>query len=115
MTVRPNTLTAKMTIRTISGVRMRRRIRKTVAEACEADAAATRSTARRSCRSSSPSSICFQKVSRGLPMTASDHPRWKETVSTTSSTTETMLASSAPPDRETTLAVHASFMPAVDT
>ena len=50
-----------------------------------------------------------------LPTSASDHPRWNDTVSTTSSTTETTLASSAPPDSDTTLAVHAAVRPAEET
>ena len=105
-----------MTISTISGARIRRRIRKIVAEACAADVAATRNVARRPAgRRRRSSKMFFQKASSGLPTTASDHPRWKETVSTTSRTTETMLASSAPPDRDTTLAVQDSLMPAVET
>ena len=106
-----------MTISTISGARIRRRIRKIVAEACAAEWAATRNggPADRGGRRRPVPKMFFQKTSSGLLMAASDQPRWNETVSTTSSTTETMLASSAPPDSETTLAVQASFMPAVET
>ena len=40
--------------------------------------------------------------------------RWKDTVSMTRSTTETMLASSAPPESETTLDVASAVSPAAD-
>src|SRR5688500_11126826 len=116
MTVSPSTLTAKMTIRTISGARIRRRIRKTVADAFAADAAATRTDALLARRSSwSVLNRRVQKASSGLPTTVSDQPRWNDTVSMTSRTTETMLASSAPPDSDTTLAVQAAVIPAVET
>jgi hypothetical protein len=42
------------------------------------------------------------------------HPRWKVTVSITSRTTETRLASSAPPERETMLAVCTAVMPCAE-
>ena len=113
MRVRPSTLTAKMTMRTISGVRIRRSTRKIDAEAWAAEEAARRMVARCGRGSSSRRSIRIQKSSSGFAMTP--HPRWKDTVSTTSSTTETMLASSAPAERETTLAVQAAVIPAVET
>ena len=43
------------------------------------------------------------------------HRRWNETVSTTSSTTETRLASSAPPDSDTTLAIACAVTPSAET
>jgi hypothetical protein len=105
-----------MTINRMSGARIRRRIRKIVVDAWAADAAATRSETRRA--RGPPSSRANTRVPtvRGeVSTTASCHPRWNDTVSTTSSTTETTLASSAPPERETTLAVQASFRPAEET
>src|SRR4051794_10629096 len=50
MTASPRTLTAKIVISTISGARIRRRTRKTVSDACAADAAAARVDARRARR-----------------------------------------------------------------
>ena len=47
----------------------------------------------------------LQEASSGFDMPARDQRRWNETVSITSSTTETTLANSAPPDSETIAAI----------
>ena len=80
-----------------------------------ADPAATRTLSPRGRCSSSRRSSRTRKSSSGLATTRLRQPRWKDTVSTTSRVTDTMLASSAPPDSETTLAVHAAVSPAVET
>src|SRR3712207_581956 len=75
MRVRPSTLTPKMAMSTISGARIRRRIRKIVSEARLADAAAARSRARRARRSSSSRRRWrAQNVSSGLPTASSGSP-----------------------------------------
>ena len=116
ISVSPSVLTAKMTIRTISGARMRRRTRKIVAEAWVADAIGTRRRRHRPLRALLvwPSNSRVQKTSSGLPMRRPQR-RWNDTVSTTSSTTDTMLATSAPPDSDTTLAVASRVSPSTAT
>ena len=54
-----------------------------------------------------------QRIAHGAP--PGRQRRWNDTVSTTSSTTDTMFAISAPPDRETTLAVASRVRPSVET
>src|SRR5664279_5242465 len=65
MRVRPRTLTAKITIRVINGARMRRMIRKTVAEACSPEAIDDARLTRADNSSSRPKSW-RQKTSSGL-------------------------------------------------
>ena len=82
--VSPSVLTAKITMSTMIGTRIRRSTRKIPVEG------------RRT--STGDESLTGQR-------------RWKETVSTTSSTTETMFANNAPPDSETTAAVVCASSP----
>ena len=108
--------TAKITIRTMSGARIRRMTRKIVADAWVADAVGTRQRRVRRSDCSSPVNSRYQNTSSGLPTAFLPvQRRWNDTVSTTSSTTDTMLASSAPPESDTTLAVASRVSPSVET
>ena len=73
-----------------------------MADACTATATGVRRRARPDLTAVRPNRLC-QKTSSGFPTAI--YLRWNDTVSTTSSTTETTLANSAPPDSETTLAI----------
>ena len=101
MRLSPSTLTAKIRISVISGTRIRRSTRKIGAEAWTPDPARAASRPR--------------PVPGALVTAVRRYERRNELVSTTSSTSETMLAISAPPDSETMLAVAPAVRPSLAT
>ena len=95
-------LTEKMTMRVIRGARMRRITMKIVEDAWLDDWMWARDGTRLA-DLRLPNRV--QKTAAGYSLLPQCYPRWKVTVSVTSRTTETRLASRAPPDSETILAV----------
>ena len=120
ISVRPSTLIAKMTIRMISGARIRRMMTKIVAEAWSPEPSRARQLmcGRRGPRPRRRRTTAARRPAAGYSwyrLSGSNSLRWNDTVSVTSRTTETRLASSAPPDSDTTLAIACPVTPSVET